>query len=472
MSRLLRVKGTTGGRNCDVLGDNNCHLAISPPFQSELSGRAIIGRDRIVELGSFTGPRVDLEYALREVQRFRRVSVDTSIAVDPVTPGMRLADFFLPVRLSFSSDCDWHSIEWTELAKAIRFFDPAAPIYVDRGVITALPPVVRKSIISRGFGWSKSVRDSSVAVAESEGFAEAELASLRRTVAFDVTQQAPHDYGFGFYLALLALRRQFGGVIRHRLVSGEDRDCSDSEVEAVAEEYGGIGARRLVEHARVNWDAPWFYAPDEQLLYGTIYAVLEGADVVFLTRDPLFMEQFAKLMMLLRSDYVASEFGRRHAQDPTAIPEFDSKDASDESIRLGRFRPTQLHSGWDAEILPKDPYLVNVQCWLIGRDDGGSVRFSALTYCTERGMHNLLRVKGSTLVRNIEVSADINIRAALGSTCGESAILSLWQDRLIPIGTYQFPRDERLDLRIPAIPAADITRAYSHESLGVPWYEE
>ena len=72
MVSLLQVKGKTGGRNYDLPDGKNCHMALSPPFPPEMNGLAIIGRDRVRRIGDFSAPLVDLEYAIREVQRIRR----------------------------------------------------------------------------------------------------------------------------------------------------------------------------------------------------------------------------------------------------------------------------------------------------------------------------------------------------------------------------------------------------------------
>ncbi|MBN1590842.1 MAG: hypothetical protein JW888_15120 [Pirellulales bacterium] len=163
MLRLLEIKGKTGGRNTDLLDGRNCHLAISPPFIPKVCRNAIIGRDRRLECGPFTGPLVDLQYALQEVQRFRLMAIDESLlGTSWGSTGMKLADFCLAKRLNFASDAEWTDIEWEELSKAIYFFDAAASFWVDRGVMLALRHDVRETLVSRGFGWSTSIRDSTL----------------------------------------------------------------------------------------------------------------------------------------------------------------------------------------------------------------------------------------------------------------------------------------------------------------------
>ena len=63
---------------------------------------------------------------------------------------------------------------------------------------------------------------------------------------------------------------------------------------------------------------------------------------------------------------------------------------------LGRSTAGNIPGGWENAILPRRPYLINVHCWLLGENKGDSVQLAALTYGCERGMHNLLRIKGAT----------------------------------------------------------------------------
>ena len=473
MLKLLQIKGKSGGRNYPFPDGRNCHLAISPPFISQMNGKVIVGRDRTIEFGPFSGPIVDVEYALQEVQRFSRSIVDESESVTTGgTPGMKLADFFLPERLAFSSPPDWRSLEWTELSRAIQFFDAAALFCVDRGVMPRLRTDARQALIARRFGWSTSIRDSTLAAESSKVLTVGERRALNEMIAFDLRQHAPYEYGFGHYLALLGLRRQFATVIRQRLNKEYGRDCKDGEVGAIAEHYGGIRARRLAEQGELPHYDPLLFAGDELLVYGAITGVVKGADIVFLTEDPLFMDQFLKLGCLWGSDYIASQFGRRYGGVPSAFPTFDARESSPNPITtiFGRAQLCNLRSGWHEKILPHNPFLINLHCWLLGRDDGDSVRFAALTFCAERGMHNLLRVKGATGGRNVEGLDGRNLRAVFDVN-GE-AVVTIWNDRMIPIGALDFPEDDRLELRVPSLAAADISRIHMNEGpFAVPWHE-
>jgi hypothetical protein len=475
MSRLLQIKGKTGGRNYAFPDGRNCHLTISPPFHPWMAGKAIVGRDRNIEFGPFRGPIVDFEYALQEVQRWRSAIVDESaLTTAGITPGIRLADFFLSHRLRFSAEPEWRSLAWTELSKAIRFFDAADIFFVDRGVMPRLKRDFRRILMERGISWSVAIRDSTLAADTSEDLTDDERNMLGKMNAFDVRQHAPYDYGFGHYLALLALRRQVGEVIRRRVSKEYGRDCKYGEIDAIAEHYGGVRARRLAEQSTLLPRDRLLFVSDELLVCGAIAAVLEGTNVVFITSDPRFLDQFAKLGCLWRTDYVASEFGRQNADDPMASSAYDSRRSLEEpnGTALGTAIYRRLRRGWRKDVLPSNPYLINLHCWLLGRDNGDSVRFAALTFCAERGMHNLLRVKGLTGGRNVERLDGRNLRISLCGDGDEEAVVSIWNDRMIPIGAADFPEDTRLDLRIAALAAIDISRIHANnEQITMPWYE-
>ena len=210
------------------------------------------------------------------------------------------------------------------------------------------------------------------------------------------------------------------------------------------------------------------------LVYGSSLGIMDGSDVVFLTKDPLFLDQFAMLCGLLGFDYVASEYGRRNANDPAAFPlNASTTDLSNPiEAALGKVKCGRLPAGWHEGILPRNPYLINLHCWLLGRDYGNSLRFAAWTYCAERGMHNLLRIKGSTGGRNVELQDGRNLRTIWTTEDGDDAVVTFWNDRMIPSGAADFPSDNRLDLRVPALAAADISRVHmNQEAISFPWYE-
>ena len=383
----------------------------------------------------------------------------------------RGADFYLPQRLCFSSKTEWRDIDWSELSKAVRF--GAASFLLDRRVISTLDSGVRETLIARGFGWSTTIRDAALSPDASGDLTATEKQSLAKIRAFDVRDDASYEYGFGYYMALLSIRRQFARVIRDRVRKDYGRDVVAGEIGAIAEHYGGPGARRRADHWEANMNDPLVFVGDELLVYGTAYAVVEGTDVVFLTRDSTFLDQFVALMSMLGSDYVASQYARTFAGNPEAFPDYSRAEDQEGAVvkALGRATAGNIPGGWENAILPRRPYLINMHCWLLGENKGDSVQLAALTYGCERGMHNLLRIKGATLGKNVEHLDGRNIRAAHGPL-GKEATITLWQDRMIDIGTIDFPKDDRLDLRVGSIAAADIVRIHNSEAPLTPWYEE
>jgi len=442
MLRLLQVKGRTGGRNYDLPHGNNCHLVLSPPFPQNANGMVIIGKDRIRSMKDVSAPLVDVEYAVQEVQRIRRTLIDFSVCGGPRgTPGENLADFFLPKRLCFASEPGWESLEWEEFAKAIRFFDATALFFVDHGVVPSLRVDARRALIERGFRWPISIRDATL-MSACEDVSPAERKALSEMATPAPREHGPDDCGFAYYLALLSLKRQFAGIIRKRVQNEHGRECRPGEVEAIAEYYGGISARHFVDESESNYHDPLLFVGDEMLVSGLIHGIMEGTDVVFLTKDPLFLDQFARLCGLVGFDYVASEYGRKHANDPSAFPAYEASTdlVSPADMVFGKTTCRNLPAGWHEHFLPRNPYLINVHCWLVGRDEGKSLRFAAWTYCAERGMHNLLRIKGSTGGRNVEGMNGRNVRAVFSTDSFKDAIVTVWNDRMIPSGGLTFLR--------------------------------
>jgi hypothetical protein len=186
------------------------------------------------------------------------------------------------------------------------------------------------------------------------------------------------------------------------------------------------------------------------------------------------MDQFAKLAFLLRTDFIASQYGRQHAKNPAEFPISTpcQRSISPVASAFGNAVGIKLDPDWRGKVLPRTPFLLNLHCWLLGRNQGDSIRFSALTFCGERGLHNLLRTKGVAGGRNIEAIDGRNVRVGLDGKNDEEAILTVWNDRIVPIGAADFPRDRRLEMNPTGLAAADITRAHMNlEKIDLPWHE-
>ncbi len=194
-------------------------------------------------------------------------------------------------------------------------------------------------------------------------------------------------------------------------------------------------------------------------------SIAEGTDVVFMTCDPLFMEQFFKLGHFLATHYLAAEFGRKYVAKPDDFPTYQPKE-SIETIFLRH----DLPEGWERTVLPTRTYGLNLHCWLLGAKSEDNVRFASQTFCAERPMHRLLQTKGTTGGLNVEGLDGRNVR--IGGRGPQAVVANITQEKRIPIGSADCPSDDRLDLRVESFPEFDLIRAVNNnEGEKMIWHE-
>ena len=196
-------------------------------------------------------------------------------------------------------------------------------------------------------------------------------------------------------------------------------------------------------------------------MQGLLGAICHGTDVVFLTGDALMMEQFLKMCDLVASDYAACAFARSHERIVEEHANRVAVSPADGALkRLYESKVTclNLHEDWMQTTFPKNPYVINLHCWLLGAERDDERQFAAMTFCAERPMYRLLFTKGHCGGRNIANAAGCNLRMSCSLVGGPGETASLGRDRIVPYGSRSFPRDERLDLRIEGLPAADLSK--------------
>ncbi len=444
----------------DVQGQR-IRLCVSPPFAEAIAGHVFIGKEKSVQCGPWQSSAIDLDYALHEVEHFRRARVGPAITEATPSLGIDLASFRLEERLMFSIQPEWFDFDDETLATAIRYAEPSAIIMCDDSVLrSSIADCVSDALIQRRFATTLKVLESVV----DSAVPKLQSAIERGQRTLDVFSPTDQDYahGFGYYLALLAFRKQYGDVIQRQVEREHGRVSPADEWPQIVEHYAGRRGRLIAEEgSRRRTDETLFYS-DELLVQGFLSSIGLGVDVVFLTCSPVFMDQFVKLCRFAKEHYLAYRLGHCMSETPASFPTYTVASKNGKT----HLECHDLQSGWETAVLPQSPYYLNLHCWLLAPGP----RLCTFTFCAERPMYKMLRVKGCTGGLNVNRDDRRNLRVG---EVRSGPVAFVTSEEQIPFGHDSLPNDGRLDLRISSMTATDLTHVVNQqEDVRPVWFHD
>src|ERR1039458_4553360 len=168
--------------------------------------------------------------------------------------------------------------------------------------------VVRDSLI-------KAVEDQIRLAGQAHGASNAK--SLR--VMLDSDCQDFADHAYGYYINLLALRKVMGplatAVLTKKLGRNPTLDEFNAEVQSRFGERGALLARKGVAAS----NSPNKLTDEHLVLSAVMTAILRGTETIVVTRDPDLLEQYFKLLCLIKEHYRAMLVAERYASNPSAM---------------------------------------------------------------------------------------------------------------------------------------------------------
>jgi hypothetical protein len=166
-----------------------------------------------------------------------------------------------------------------------------------------------------------------------------------------------------------------------------------AEVQSQFGERGYLLARKGIEAQA----SPNKLTDEHLVVTAALTAIMNGSEVVILTRDPDVLEQYAKVCTLMKEHYRATLAAELYASHPTAFG-FEETPLLNDSIRA-RFSGESVlrFETSDAEFnpLPRRFHFVCVYCLLLGGTPE-DMKVTVSSFCAETEMAQALRVKAST----------------------------------------------------------------------------
>ena len=127
------------------------------------------------------------------------------------------------------------------------------------------------------------------------------------------------DHGYEYYLKLLTIRKAMGplavAVLTKKLGRAPTQDEFIAEVQSRFGERGSLIARKGLAAA----NSPNRLTDEHLVVSAALTAILRGSEVLIVTRDPDVLEQYVKVLVLMKEHYRAMLAAEQYASNPATM---------------------------------------------------------------------------------------------------------------------------------------------------------
>jgi hypothetical protein len=208
------------------------------------------------------------------------------------------------------------------------------------------------------------------------------------------------NHGYEYYLKLLALRKAMGpqavSVLTNRFGKAPTHDQFLAEVQGQLGPRGFLIARKGLEAA----NSPNRLTDEQLVVMAVLTAIVRGTEAFIITRDADVLEQYFKVLSLMKEHYRAMHV-KRYAANPHSMP-FREVPIHSDGVSIPEFSGTsvlQLETT-DVEFnpLPTRFNFVNIYCLLLG-GKASHMRVTFSSFCAEKEMAQMLKVKARACIQ-------------------------------------------------------------------------
>lgn len=209
---------------------------------------------------------------------------------------------------------------------------------------------------------------------------------------------AYESLGYAYYFKLLALRKIIWPLARSSLKKQFGREPTEQEISSFVQRQFGPRGLLLAKKGLAGSGSQNVLTDENLVVIAVLTAIMHGREVFIFTRDPDVLEQYFKLLCLMKEHYRAMLVADKYAADPTSLP-FVSISVTDDNREIRGFTDESVlqlvttDEGFNP--LPARFNFVNVYCVLMGGDDR-TLKVTWCNFCAETQMADMLRVKVAT----------------------------------------------------------------------------
>jgi hypothetical protein len=210
-------------------------------------------------------------------------------------------------------------------------------------------------------------------------------------------------HGCDYYFKLLSLRKLLGPMATRILTERLGRPPTNDEFVAEVQRQFGPRGLLLAKNGLQCLDSAGKLSAarmaDEQLVVmAVVTAIVRGTEVIIVTRDPDVLEQYFKLLNLIKEHYRSMLIADYYAAHPDRVA-FKEVPIETDGTRVSPFtgRSVLRLETTDANFnpLPRKFHFVCVYCFLLA-DGPTKMKLTQCSFCAETEMAEVLRVKART----------------------------------------------------------------------------
>ena len=202
-------------------------------------------------------------------------------------------------------------------------------------------------------------------------------------------------HGYEYYVKLLALRKVMGPAATTILTKRLGRSPTNDQFLAEVQNHLGRRGLLIAKKGQNAANSPNKFVDEELVVMAASTAILKGRETFIISRDPDVLEQYFKVLCLMKEHYRAMLVAEKYAANPEAMPfrELPIKNDGKEPQRFSGSSFLQFETT-DVEFnpLPAKFHFVNVYCFLLG-GDLPKMKATYCCFCAETEMAEMLRVK-------------------------------------------------------------------------------
>jgi hypothetical protein len=215
---------------------------------------------------------------------------------------------------------------------------------------------------------------------------------------------------------------------------------SPTNNEFLAEVQSQVGERgfRIEVKGLEAANSPNMLTDEHLVVTAVLTAIMRGTEVFIVTRDADVLEQYFKVLCLMKEHYRAMLVAERYAANPEAMP-FRELPIENDGKELHRFSGSSFlqFESTDVEFnpLPAKFHFVNVYCFLLG-GELPRIKATYCGFCAETEMAEMLRVKTATGGLSTDKlggrNCAIHTAPLTPETC--KVVVSIGMDTIVPPG--------------------------------------